>query len=280
MAEPVTGDRLPGAARREGAPGVARTWRASRRTSSRSRASTTCTRSRRSAGWTRCWSTTSWSSTTWSRGRASTCGSATRPGTSTTSCTRTRELKRAPFVWMTDFVGWMPMADGGEREAFLAADYNAEMVEHVARFPSLRDRSVFVGDPADVVDLPLGPGPAGRPRVDQGALRVHRLRDGRTTRSGRNGRPCAHVSATPSDDVVCLVSVGGSGVGTHLLRRVAASYDEARRADPQPEDDHRHRTPHRPGARSPRRPVSRCTASCPTSTCTTRPATSPSCRAG
>ncbi len=67
------------------------------------------------------------------------------------------ELKRAPFVWMTDFVGWMPMADGGEREAFLAADYNAEMVEHVARFPSLRDRSVFVGDPADVVDLPLGP---------------------------------------------------------------------------------------------------------------------------
>ena len=67
------------------------------------------------------------------------------------------ELKRAPFVWMTDFVGWVPMADGGEREALLAADYNAEMVEHVARFPSLRDRSVFVGDPADVVDLPLGP---------------------------------------------------------------------------------------------------------------------------
>ena len=31
-------------------------------------------------------------------------------------------LKRAPFVWMTDFVGWVPMADGGEREAFLTAD--------------------------------------------------------------------------------------------------------------------------------------------------------------
>ena len=29
------------------------------------------------------------------------------------------ELKRAPFVWMTDFVGWVPMPDGGEREAFL-----------------------------------------------------------------------------------------------------------------------------------------------------------------
>ena len=66
-------------------------------------------------------------------------------------------LKRAPFVWMTDFVGWVPMPDGGEREAFLTADYNAEMVEHVARHPGLRDRSVFVGDPEDVVDVPLGP---------------------------------------------------------------------------------------------------------------------------
>ena len=83
--------------------------------------------------------------------------SATRPGTSTTSCTRTPQLKRAPFVWLTDFVGWLPMPDGGEREAALTADYNAEMVEHVARYPALRDRSVFVGDPDDVVDLPLAP---------------------------------------------------------------------------------------------------------------------------
>ena len=30
------------------------------------------------------------------------------------------------------------------------------------------------------------------------------------------------------DEVVCVVSVGGSGVGGHLLRRVVASYDEAR----------------------------------------------------
>ncbi|HEU4567513.1 MAG TPA: alpha/beta fold hydrolase, partial [Marmoricola sp.] len=35
-------------------------------------------------------------------------------------------LKRAPFVWLTDFVGWIPMRDGGEREAELTADYNAE----------------------------------------------------------------------------------------------------------------------------------------------------------
>ena len=32
------------------------------------------------------------------------------------------------------------------------------MVEQVARYPRLRDRSVFVGDPDDVVADPLGPG--------------------------------------------------------------------------------------------------------------------------
>ena len=44
------------------------------------------------------------------------------------------ELKRTAFAWMTDFVGWLPMPAGGEREAYLTADYNAEMIEHVERF--------------------------------------------------------------------------------------------------------------------------------------------------
>ena len=39
-----------------------------------------------------------------------------------------------------------PMADGGEREAFLTADYNAEMLEQIARYPRVRDRAIFVGD--------------------------------------------------------------------------------------------------------------------------------------
>ena len=46
------------------------------------------------------------------------------------------ELKRAAYVWLTDFVGWLPMPDGGEREALLTADYNAEMIEHIARYPA------------------------------------------------------------------------------------------------------------------------------------------------
>ena len=67
------------------------------------------------------------------------------------------EQKRAPYVWMTDFVGWLPMPDGGDHEAFLTADYNAEMIEHIARFPRLRDRAIFVGNDSDIVPDAFGP---------------------------------------------------------------------------------------------------------------------------
>src|SRR5438309_172810 len=61
------------------------------------------------------------------------------------------EQKRAAYAWLTDFVGWLPMPDGGERESFLTADYNAEMIGQIARYPRVRDRAIFVGDPADIV---------------------------------------------------------------------------------------------------------------------------------
>jgi hypothetical protein len=57
------------------------------------------------------------------------------------------ELKTAAYCWLTDFVGWIPMPDGGDREAFLTAGYNAEMIERIARYPRPRDRAIFVGNP-------------------------------------------------------------------------------------------------------------------------------------
>ncbi|RYB91966.1 alpha/beta hydrolase [Nocardioides oleivorans] len=131
--------------------------------------------------------------------------------------------KRAPFVWMTDFVGWVPMPDGGEREAFLTADYNAEMVEHVASSPSLRDRAVFVGDAADVVDLPLGPGLPSARTWTQEHFDFAGYVMGRRPDPARRDELRERLGYRP-DEVVCLVSVGGSGVGHHLLRRAVAAY--------------------------------------------------------
>src|SRR5437867_4202836 len=68
------------------------------------------------------------------------------------------EQKRAAYVWLTDFVGWLPMEDAGQHEAYLTADYNAEMIEHIARFSRIRDRAIFVGGPDDIVPDRFGPG--------------------------------------------------------------------------------------------------------------------------
>jgi pimeloyl-ACP methyl ester carboxylesterase len=142
------------------------------------------------------------------------------------------ELKRTPYVWLTDFVGWVPMPDGGDREAFLTGDYNEEMIEHIARFPRVRDQAVFVGNPEDIVPerfaahLPwirewteehfsfagyvTGFDPAGL--ADRAALRAE--------------------LGYGEDEQVCIVTVGGSGVGGDLLRRVIAAFPEAKQRVP------------------------------------------------
>lgn len=143
------------------------------------------------------------------------------------------ELKRAPFVWLTDFVGWLPMADGGDAEAALTADYNAEMVEQVARFPVLRDRALFVGNPDDVVPDLLGP---TLPTIRDWS-REHFDFVGYV--SGFDPVSVADRAAVRDelgyreDEQMCLVTVGGSGVGVPLLRRVIAAYPHAKRLVPQ-----------------------------------------------
>ncbi|HYH92115.1 MAG TPA: glycosyltransferase [Candidatus Saccharimonadales bacterium] len=140
------------------------------------------------------------------------------------------ELKRTAFAWMTDFVGWLPMPAGGDREAYLTADYNAEMIEHVERFPRLRDRAIFVGDPDDIVPDDFGPGmPAIRDWTER-----HYEFSGYVT--GFDPTPLVEGREElrrelgyHEDERVVIVTVGGSGVGEALLRRVIAAYPEAAR---------------------------------------------------
>jgi predicted glycosyltransferase len=143
------------------------------------------------------------------------------------------ELKRAPYAWMTDFVGWLPMPDGGDRERYLTTDYNAEMLEQIARFPSVRDRSVFVGNPDDVVPDGFG---AGLPLI-RDWVGEHFEFSGYISGfdpgqfADRDGIRAA-LGYQP-DEKVCLVTVGGSGVGSDLLRRAVASFPAAKRLVPE-----------------------------------------------
>ncbi|HKB19683.1 MAG TPA: alpha/beta fold hydrolase [Gaiellaceae bacterium] len=138
------------------------------------------------------------------------------------------EQKRAAYVWLTDFVGWVPMPDGGDRESFLTADYNAEMIEHIARFPRLRDRAVFIGNPDDIVPESFGPDlPTIRDWTEQ-----HYDFAGYVTGFDPKGLEDRDALGYRDDERVCIVTVGGSGVGAHLLRRVVDAYPQAKERVP------------------------------------------------
>jgi pimeloyl-ACP methyl ester carboxylesterase len=143
------------------------------------------------------------------------------------------EQKRAAYVWMTDFVGWLPMRDGGEREAFLTADYNAEMIEHIARFPRVRDRAIFVGAPDDIVPDSFGPGlPAIREWTESHYGFTGEYVTGFDPSDFADTAAVREELGYQAGERVCIVTVGGSGVGGHLLRRVIASYPEVKRLVP------------------------------------------------
>ncbi|MGD9922299.1 MAG: alpha/beta fold hydrolase [Pseudorhodoplanes sp.] len=134
------------------------------------------------------------------------------------------ELKTAKLAWLTDFVGYVPMPSGGAHEACLAADYNAEMIEHVERHPQVRDRAIFVGNREDIAPLSFGTDlPGMRDWVPRHfdfsgyIIGEHPMTFG-TRAELRQRLGYRH------DERICIVTVGGSGVGGHLIRRILQSW--------------------------------------------------------
>jgi pimeloyl-ACP methyl ester carboxylesterase/predicted glycosyltransferase len=141
--------------------------------------------------------------------------------------------KRANYAWLTDFVGWLPMEDGGPREAYLTADYNAEMIDHIAAHPEVRDRALFVGNAEDIVAERLGPDlPMIRDWTERNFDFAGYVQGFDPAEFADRERLRAELGYKP-DQQVCIVTVGGSGVGEHLLRRVIDAYPEAKRAVPE-----------------------------------------------
>jgi pimeloyl-ACP methyl ester carboxylesterase/predicted glycosyltransferase len=142
------------------------------------------------------------------------------------------ELKRFGFAWMTDFVGWLPMSSGGEHEAAITTDYNAEMIEQRARFGRVRDRSIFVGDSDDIVPDGFGPGlPAIRSWTEDNFDFAGYITGFDPVALGDRAELRARLGYRP-DERVCVVTVGGSGVGGSLLHRVLDAAPLARRLVP------------------------------------------------
>ena len=143
------------------------------------------------------------------------------------------ELKRGSHVWLTDFVGFIPMPDGGDQEAFLTADYNAEMIEHIARAPRIRDRAVFVGNRDDVILETFGPDLPKIPDWTEEHFDFSGYITGFTPPTPEEADEWRSDFGYDPEEKVCLVAVGGSGVGRDLLEKVLAAYPMAKEKVPE-----------------------------------------------
>ena len=143
------------------------------------------------------------------------------------------ELKRQPFVFLTDFVGCLPMEEGNRREAFLCADKNADDIEHVARYPWIRDRAIFVGNVEDAPELPFGP---GLPMIRDWTRRNftftgYALPFDPATLADTDRLRARHGYRT--DEKLVIAAVGGTAVGAPLLRRIADAFPAMKRQVPE-----------------------------------------------
>ena len=140
-------------------------------------------------------------------------------------------MKKTAYAWMTDFVGYLPMPERGEREA--------------SRRGRLQRRDDRAGRPLRRA--------SATPRSSSATPTTSSPRRSATGLPGIREWTEAHFDFAgyvtgfdPSalgdraevrrelgyhdDEPVCIVSVGGSAVGTDLLRRVARAFPAARRS--------------------------------------------------
>jgi pimeloyl-ACP methyl ester carboxylesterase/UDP:flavonoid glycosyltransferase YjiC (YdhE family) len=143
------------------------------------------------------------------------------------------ERKIAPYAFLTDVIGFLPVdASNDPREVDLCTDYNAEMVEHVARFPYVRDRAVFIGSFDELPDASLG---SGLPAVRDWSARnftsvpyVVPFEPAGYRRTAALRTKLGYGTGCP----LYVAAVGGTSVGQHMLELTAEAFALIRKRQP------------------------------------------------
>jgi pimeloyl-ACP methyl ester carboxylesterase/UDP:flavonoid glycosyltransferase YjiC (YdhE family) len=135
------------------------------------------------------------------------------------------DLKRAPYVFITDFIGVLPMRDDPASTEFRRAwEKNAENLDHLRLHPDVRDLSIMVGDETDVLDREFGP---ELPNMRQWA-REHFQFSSYTYHfdpaAYRDRAALRRRLGYREDERVILVSVGGTRAGRNLLSKCTEAF--------------------------------------------------------
>src|SRR5437867_2879949 len=135
------------------------------------------------------------------------------------------DLKRAPYAFLADFIGLLPMREDRTSTEFIRCwEKNAENIDHLRLHPDVRDLSILVGDEEDVLDREFGP---DLPNMRQWAREHFRFSGYTFHFDPRALRDRAALRATlgyRADERVILASVGGTRVGRSLLRKCAEAF--------------------------------------------------------
>ena len=142
------------------------------------------------------------------------------------------DRKIAPYVFMTDVIGFLPTDPADPREGGLCADYNADSIEKRERLPRLRDASMFIGSFDELPDRPFGPGLPGIrawsrrwfspvPYVIPFNPAAYRDRARLRRRLGY-----------PEDQPLLVAAVGGTAVGASLLELTCDAFARLRKQVP------------------------------------------------
>jgi pimeloyl-ACP methyl ester carboxylesterase len=135
------------------------------------------------------------------------------------------ELKAAPYAFLTDFIGMLPMRDDPASTEFRRVwEKNAENIDHLRLHPDVRDLSLLVGDEEDVLDREFGP---GLPNMRQWAREHFRFSGYTYHFDPRDYADRAALRAAlgyREGERVILVSAGGTRVGLQLLHKCARAF--------------------------------------------------------
>jgi pimeloyl-ACP methyl ester carboxylesterase len=135
------------------------------------------------------------------------------------------DLKRAPYAFLTDFIGLLPMREDRTSTEFIRCwEKNAENIDHLRLHPDVRDLSIMVGEEDDVLDREFGP---DLPNMRQWT-REHFRFSGYTfhfdPQALRDRAALRQQLGYRRDERVILASVGGTRIGRSLLRKCAEAF--------------------------------------------------------
>ncbi len=135
------------------------------------------------------------------------------------------DLKRAPYAFLTDFIGMLPMReDPTSTEYRRCWEKNAEAVDHRRRHPDVRDLSIMVGDEEDVLDRDFG---EALPNMRDWARKHFRFAGYPLhfdAQAYADRRAVRRRLGYRDDERVIVVSVGGTRAGRHLLEKCATAF--------------------------------------------------------